>query len=851
LTEAQGIFKELNHRAGLANEANNIGGVYLTWGDYRKALEYFDQALEMRRALGHRRQEAIALNNIGRVYDLLGEAQKALDYHRQALELRRTLGDRVGEGASLNNIGLVYGWLGEKDKELDYYQQALSIFRATGDRGYEASTLNNIASFYLYTRKEPRAALQYQSQALDIRRALGQRLQEATELDNIGFIHNRMGDPRKALEYHLQAFDLRRALGHPPGEAASLGNIGAAYAALGETEKALNYYRQSLELQRKIENRHDVAKTLYNMALLEQARGNLEQARSEMAESLNIIESLRGNVANQDLRASFVANNHEYYESYVDLLMRMHQLEPSKGHDLAALQVSERGRARSLIELLAEARIDLDQGISPELKQRERANHSRISWIQSRLIQAYSQAKPDQDKISSLESELKSADAEREGLDSEIRQRHPRYADLRYPAPLDLKVIQSLLDERTLLLEYSLGKDASFLFAIGAKDFQVVRLAPASTITEQIETLRPVLTSRPQRDTLVKQISSSRRLYRELIEPAAKLLAGKQRLIIAPSGVLHYLPFEALLSSGDVRTLESAALRSWPYLVRDYAISYVPSAGVLASLRRPREQEAGPRKTFLAFADPLYGAGMASGSGALPEQIRSAFSERSWKLGRLPESRREVEQIAALYPRDQVSLAVGEQATEENVKLVGRLGQYRFVHFATHGLLNEERPQYSGLILSLPTVREAGVLPARKPEAAASKSAPDPSRSAIRDLQFEDGLLQVYEVFNLKLNADLVVLSACETGLGKEVRGEGLIGLTQGFFYAGTPSVMVSLWSVQDESTADLMVTFYRQLNNSRDKADALRGAKVKLIQSTRYSHPYYWASFVLMGESK
>jgi len=850
--QALALFRELNERAGVANTLNNIGGVHLTWGDHRKALEYFGQALELRRALGQRREEAIALNNIGSVHDLLGEAQKALDYHHQALELRRVLGQRSMEAASINNIGFVYDSLGEKQKALEHYKQALDLFRAVSDRNGEASTLNNIGAFYLNTLREPQTALEYYRQALEMRRALGQRIDEAIMLDNIGIVYNGLGDAPKAVEYHRQALDMRRALGHRLGEAASLTNLGAAHFAMGELQTALDYFSQALTLHRTMGSRNMEAITLYGIAMVERARGNLDEARLRMEESLSIIEALRGKAASQDLRASFLAQKQDYYEFYTDLLMRLHQLEPSKGHDLAALQASERARARSLIELLAEARIDVEFGIAPGLKQRERASHSRIAWIQSRLIEAYSQPKPDQTRISMLEEELKKADAEREQLNMEIRQKHPRYAALQYPSPPGLKAIQSLLDDRTLLLEYALGKDTSFLFAVSRDDFLVARLPSASSIAEQVEALRAIITAQPQRNTLAKQIDHSRQLYRELIEPAGKLLSGKQKLIIVPSGILHYLPFEVLLSSGEERTLATAGSGVWPYLVRDYAISYVPSAGVLASLRSRPEERPERRKTLLALADPVYGNETGAEASTVRSRLRGAFSdERSWKLGRLMESRREVEQIAGLYARDQVSLLLGEQASEENVKTAGRLGQYRFIHFATHGLLNEERPQYSGLILTLPRGGEAPA-PASKnsgpPVPQASDGAP---QSAIRNPQLEDGLLQVYEVFNLKLNADLVVLSACETGLGKEVKGEGLIGLTHAFLYARTPSVLVSLWNVQDRSTADVMVKFYQQLDRGQDKTEALRQAKLKLIQNSRYAHPYYWAPFILIGEPK
>ena len=866
-SQALAIYRELNESPGIANTLNNIGGVHMTWSDYRKAIDYFNQALELRRTLGHRREEAMALNNIGQSYFFLGDTQKALNYHRLALELRRNLGQRAGEAGSINNIGFAYDALGDKAKALDHYKQALELFRAANDRNGESSTLINIGASYLSNFNDPKTALEYYNRALEIRRALGQSIGQATVLDNIGHLYNSTNEPRKAIDYHRQALEIHRATGHRIGEAVSLNNLGAAYFDLREQKSALDYFNQALAIYRAIGSRGMQAGSLFGLARVERERGNLDAALLRMEESLTLIESLRGTVASQEMRASYLAQKQDYYEFYTDLLVRLHRHDPTKGHDLAALESSERARARSLVELLVEARIDVDRGVPAALKQRERATHGRIAWIQKHLIEAYSEAAPDKTRIATLEKELERLDAERQQLDMEIRQKHPQYADLKYPVPAGLKTIQPLLDDQTVLLEYALGKDNSFLFAVTRDQFIVAPIPAAAQIADRVTTLRQFITSRPQRSMFGKQIEHSRQLYRELIEPAGKLLSGKRKLIIVPSGILHYLPFEVLLSSGEASNLADGAAGSWPYLLKDYAISYVPSAGVLASLRSRSETGAGPRKNFLAFADPIYLNETVTESDLVGSRPRGFFGdERSWKLGRLAESRREVEEIAALYAKDKVSLLLGDQASEENVKTAGRFNDYRYIHFATHGLLNEARPPYSGLILSLNRPTEPRASLRRKP-GSGSQAANGVSRATVGNdgpggtealpldraagPQSEDGLLQVYEVFNLKLNADLVVLSACETGLGKEVKGEGLVGLTHAFFYAGTPSVIVSLWKVQDRSTADLMVNFYQQLDRSQDKTEALRQAKLKLIQNNRYAHPYYWAPFVLIGEPK
>ncbi|HKV39536.1 MAG TPA: CHAT domain-containing protein, partial [Blastocatellia bacterium] len=371
--------------------------------------------------------------------------------------------------------------------------------------------------------------------------------------------------------------------------------------------------------------------------------------------------------------------------------------------------------------------------------------------------------------------------------------------------------------------------------------------------------LRASITT-PGRATLSNYLSSASELYQELLEPVAGLLAGKKRLVIVPDGALYYLPFEVLLQKGGIE-IADVPLSELPYLVRSFSVSYAPSVSVLEMLGRPAEQGAGtqsPPDDFIAFADPDYGnpdngaeGGDEGGLGSLSSVVRGTFGFGGlWKLDRLPGSRIEVEQIAGLFPQGRSSLFLGAEATEENVKSPGRLGRYRYIHFAVHGLIDESQPQFTSLVLSPPSY-EAGHW--------ADKSGP---------LVREDGLLQAYEIFNLRLRADLVTLSACETGLGKQVKGEGLIGLSRAFFYAGAPSLLVSLWKVDDRSTASLMTSFYSRLRasafgkpndaskdgenglvDSASKAGALREAKLKLIASGNFSHPYYWAPFILSGK--
>jgi CHAT domain-containing protein/Tfp pilus assembly protein PilF len=831
-TQALALHRAVGSWREEAATLTGIGVVYDALGEKQKALEYYTQALALRRAVGDRAGEAATLNGIGKVYSDLGEKQKALEHLTQALAISRAVGDRGSEATLLNNIGQVYSDLGEKQKALEHLTQALALRRAVGDRAGEATTLNNIGGIY-NTLGEKQKALEYFTQALAIFRAVGDRGSEATLLNNVGGVYDALGEKQKALEYHTQALALHRAVGNRAGEATTLNNIGKVHDDLGEKQKALEYYTQALDIVRAVGFREGEAVTLGNIAAIERDRGNLGEARTRIEAALDLIEAVRAQAPGPELRATFLASYRGFYELYIDLLLRQHERELDKGHDRVAFQASERARARSLLELLAEARVDVRQGIAPELKERERAVHARLAAIQSRLLQAYRQPHPDAAQIAALEAEFKRADAEREEVEWEIRRRHPRYAELQYPTPVGVSAVQGMLEEGTALLEYVLLRESGIVFVVTREEFRAVRLGSAKTIREYVEKLREAVAAGPRRGAFSNYVLHARWLYQELVQPVEAWIEGKRELIIVPDGILYYLPFELLLTSaegmgGDPRRL--------PYLVRKYAVRYVPSASVWVGLGRPEAERREWEKTLVAYADPVYG----DLEGAVREAWRSAFGELA-KLPRLPHSRREVQQIARLYPAADVVLRVGQEAREERVKS-GEAERARYVHFAAHGVLNENKPEYSGIVLTL------GAPSALATRAGETAQRAEPERAGQREESAEDGLLQVYEVFNLRLNAEVAVLSACETGLGKEVRGEGMVGLTRAFLYAGAEAVVVSLWKVMDPATAELMVRFYRHLRAGMKKAEALRQARLEMLD--QYAHPYYWAAFVLVGKS-
>jgi CHAT domain-containing protein len=837
LNRALPLRGAVNDFGGEARTLNYIGSIYDDIGDKRKALEMYNLALPLRRVVCDRQGEANTLNGIGKVYDDLGEKQKALESYNRALPLWQAVQNRNGEATTRTNIGSVFADLGEKENTLHYYNEARSLRRDAHNPYGEATMLHNIGRVY-FSKGEKQMALRYLKKAYDLLRDVDYPYGEAYVLNSIGSVYYILGQKQEALKRYSQALQIRQQVEDRDGEAYTLNDLGLLYSSLGEKQKALDYYNQALRHFQAVEDPKGEAATLYNIARVERDRGNLHEARNRLEKALDIIEHVRTSVASKEYRASYLATVHDYYELSIDVLMQQDQHHPSEGYGAAALHASERARARSLLELLAEGKVDVEQGIDPELKQQERVNQTSVLKLQTQLMELQSRAEPDKSEIDELWMQLHEAEVEQERLKEKIREKYPQYADLVYPRPLELGGIQSLLDDQTGLLEYSLGRRGSFLFIVTKRGFLVTRLPSATAISGSVDRLRQAISEASPLNQPT-YIQEARWLHQKLIEPARKILVGKKRLIIVPDGILYYLPFEALLRSGDVGTLMQADSSHWPYLIRDYSISYVPSATVLASLRDRRREALPPTKVFLAYADPIYGKSKFDG-------------RRPLNLKTLKYSQDEVKHIAALYRGAPVELFMREQATEENAKDEKRLSQFRYIHFAVHGLLNENKPEYSGLVLSLPQVqREAIRNRNKRPKGTAevAKTSPLPDSVTTQDSS-EDGLLQVYEIFNLRLNADMVVLSACETGLGKQVRGEGVIGLTRAFLYAGTPSVVVSLWQVRDRSTAELMVQFYRHLaKGQRSKAEALKEAKLALIGSKEFAHPHYWAPFILVGQ--
>ncbi|MEG5171896.1 tetratricopeptide repeat protein [Microcoleus sp. B3-D7] len=819
------LSREIGERSVEAFALISAGRVYSELGEKQTALDSYNQSLKLFRAIGEREQEARTLNYIGIVYSEVGEKQKALEHYGQSLPINQAVGDRSGQAVTLISIGHVYSELGDQQKALEYYSQSLPIFQTLGDRSSAATTLTSIGIAYSELGDKEKA-LEYFNQSLILKRIVGDRSGEARTLTGIGNIYAELEDQQKALNYYNQSLSLSREASDRQREAYSLIGIGRSYAELGNKEKALEYFNQSLPLSQATLDRSLEALTLYSIATIKRDYGNLNQALTEIEASLKIIESLRTKIASPELRTSYFATVQNYYQFYIDLLMQLHKRQPKSGYDTKAFEASERSRARSLLELLQEANADIRQSVAPELLQRERSVQQQLDALEKRRVEVLNRPNYTRTQEAELEQQRQTLIAQYQDIQTQIRATSPRYAALTQPQPLTLAQIQQqILDDQTILLQYSLGKDRSYLWAVTKTSITTYELPKAADIETNARKFRDAVTAPSSRNSPNQIAQANDAISQIILQPVAAQL-GQKRLLIVGDGILNYLPFAALSLPGK------SGENGNPPLIVDHEIVLLPSASTLGILRQNYSDRQPPTRSLAIIADPVFSPedervknqSTATNLQAI-ESVNLGLSrsgrDNNLMLSRLKFTRQEAQIIQALVPANSRTESLDFEASRA-AATSQNLSQYKIIHFATHGLANSTNPELSGIILSL--IDEKG----------------NPL----------NGFLRLTDIFNLKLAADLVVLSACQTGLGQNIQGEGMVGLTRGFMYAGAQRVVVSLWSVDDEGTAKLMSNFYQgMLQKGLTPAAALRAAQLEMLKQEEWRSPYYWAAFTLQGE--
>jgi CHAT domain-containing protein/Tfp pilus assembly protein PilF len=793
----------------------NIALVYRSWGELEPARAHYQEAMSVSRASNDPRAQAEAAAGLARMAFEAGDMADALQSYEDAARVAKGVGDARVEGYALHGIANVYYAWGQVDRAVEKWRDALARREVAGDPLGPANSLASIGQA-LMDSDRPADALPYLNRALTLIRTLGNRRNEAQVLVYLGHAQNRLGNRAGARATFARALELADAVGEQRvrGEVLALTALDGHQLRPETREQQLS---EALATFRRLGDPDGEATTWLSKAKVERARGNLDSALASVRQALDLIEQQRRRIPNQAMRASYLGATRQAFELRVDLLMQLDAREPGRGHAGEALHASEQARARSLLDMLAETRGDIRDGVPAKVLTREQDARRRLTDAAARAA-----APSPRDDRKRLEDAVEAAAVEYERVEAEIRAQSPRYGALVQPTPLTLAELQrQVVDDDSLLVEFALGEERSFVWVVGRSDITSHTLPPRRTIEQAARRVHDTVSAshRPGRAAAASIAAAD--LSRLLLAPIAPRL-GQKRLLIVPDGALQFVPFAALPRPGRPGAVDEP-------LIVQHEIVQLPSASVVPVLRAAAEGRPAPDRLLAVLADPVLGLDdprLAGRSGKAPPRslpfdlVRSAASTGA-TFERLPFTRQEAVTIGALATGAPALVALDFDASRTTA-LDPELSRYRYLHFASHALLDTQHPELSGIVLSLVS----------------------------RNGQPQDGFLRLHDIYNMRLAADLVVLSACRTALGRDVRGEGLVGLTRGFMYAGAPRVVASLWDVRDEQTAHLMTRFYQfVLKDGLRPAAALRAAQLAMLKDPARRAPSHWAGFVLQGE--
>lgn len=851
--EAVALFQEIGDRYGEGACRKALAEALGATGARRAAIEQFDAALALFKQTAIDSALTYTLARRGGMLAELGDYQQALDGLSDAKRLAESADDPYALGIILNDLGAVYDNLGELDLALRYYKDALKIQTALRVEEEIGLLYFNIGTVD-FARDKASAALRSYVSSIRHYRAGDDPVGLSRTLCYAALVRAHLGQRAVSRRLCHQAIQLSRRANDPVGEARSLDIFGSILGLTRRSNEARAALDQALAIRVTLQDARGQAQTHYNIASVERGRGDLVEARVHIEQAIALIENIRSRIANRELRSSYFSTVQSYYELYIDILLAQHALAPKEGYDAQAFEASERARARGMLDLLVDSRANIAEGADPKLFERERLLAETIGEKADLRLMAAAERRSED--LAALDRELDRLEAEYSQVRDALRASSPKYTDLVQPRILGVKDVQrELLDDDSLLLEFSLGAERSVLWAISSTSLSVYELPRRAEIEASARRVYALISRRrsPDRDLTLPEPGSTRPLRHDsaksleaTLDRELRLLGdallkgvgsqlGTKRLFVVADGALQYVPFAALTPVGESEPL-----------VVTHEIVTLPSASTLASLRSAPPRPSNGAEQIAVVADPVFSPSdervqhrgverqSTNGANAGAPVSRSVTLDdespeppvaplrRALRIPRLPGTRNEAERIATLAGRTNILQAMDFDASRDMV-MNADLRPYTVVHFATHGVLDAERPEYSAILLSM--VDAEG--------------------------RQKQGFLRVRDAFNLRLNADLVVLSACQTGLGREIRGEGMVGLTRGFMYSGARRVVVSLWNVDDRATADLMAAFYRfMVVEHRSPAAALREAQRSLIQQKQWRSPYYWAPFVVIGDA-
>jgi len=886
LTKALDLFKQHNNDTSdndYGEALSNLAEVSYAKGDFVKAREQFTSALN--HCHNNPKGEAKVHLFYGYLIGSLGDPEKAVVEISRALELYREADDRIGEGVATSTLGLARSLKRDVNGATELHTQALNIFRTVGDRNNEAVALTALGQAYEGINDYPLAINQYE-QALKLYEEIGAVDSLSITTFKLGRVHDLSGHPDQALAFYERSLQLSRtagkkrteanllneiarfyashgrrelalqqsqkiqkfyeAIGDVQGQATALNSYGEFLVQLGQNEKALEAWNQALPLSEKSGDKGILISTLYNLSRANLAVGAPDVALSVIRRSLEIIEDLRANVATPDFRVSYLSGVKKHYDLCIKILMQLDQLHPGQGFAAEALLVSEKGRARLLLDLISESRAHQASELTLERERELRG----LFRVQAQYRMDLVSSNKNSAEIAEIDNQLAQFRAEYQEIQAQLRQKDPHPDSLEQL--LNLQQIQSeLRNDDTMLLEYALGEERSYLWVVISNSIRAYELPARKTIEDAARELYTVMTARQgsdgsagsdgqtdsnyQANVLAADnayLEKATNLSQMLLGPLSPLSQqlGTKRLLVVTEGALQHIPLEALPVPIS-QTAGPTGNKSRTLLVETNEVVALPSMSTLIAIRKARNRSSSSSKLVAVIADPVFSSsddrvqGNAGSSGvalASDQKLTPQTNQtRNGAFVRLTHASEEADAISAVAPWRSTLVAKGFDANRE-MAMSSDVGQYQIVHFATHGFLDDQHPELSGIVLT----------------------------SVDRKGKSTNGLMPLQDIYSMDLSAELTVLSACQTALGKDIKGEGLIGLTHSFMSAGSNTVVASLWKVDDRATAVLMADFYESmLQQGMSPSTALRSAKLKLMQEKRWSAPYYWAGFVLQGE--
>lgn len=884
LESALNLFTQSNNSRGVAAAQDALGDLYLVQGQYKVALDHYQKAYEAFASASSKDQtDQAAANSVAShagstaaaATETAGSA--AANGFNANLMLAK-IGDTNYRLGRLSEAGTSYAMMNVKKPE----SAGAKVTRHLGGLGgiigaaqtgrVSIGAPTDAAVGLLETKKEfdeYRVAIVYMTYELGMGR--------------IAFANNDLDTARKhfqnALESGSGALPVVAKLGQTrrfrTAARTSLGDVTLRLGKYSDAAKLFSEASKTAQEDKRLDLMWPAFRGQGRSLWLQAGQESPDKAAKLREDSLTAyrsaikqIETIRaGSLRADESRSTFLATTKDVYDEAASAFAEMALMNSTAGATLGgkaldyaaeAFRVSEEGRARSLLDMLGEVNAQITEGVPPDLLKLKQDNLESQQQLADQLT-GINLAGDQKRKPADLEADLDKLQTEFDEIENQIRTASPRYAALTAAQPLSLAdVQQKVLDDNTVLLEYCLGGDRSYMFAVARSGVSLFKLPSRADVDKlatdfRAQLIPPKLQRRivgidiaddQQRglgivqgpsENLIAFAAASNALYKTAVEPAASFF-GDKRLLIVADGALNYIPFEAL-----VKTTTGEDYASLNYLIKTNDVVYAPSASVIAAIRQ--QSTPSTSKRLLVIADPIFrtddprlggmavqtfgeARGLGLGLASAVSDVTGAGGQMpaGMQLARLAGTRIEAQEIAKIASAggNQADVWTDLTASEDNVRSRD-VSNYRVVHIATHGLLDAERPQFTGVVLSL-VGNKMG-----------------------------DGFLRTDEIFNLKMGNSLVMLSACETGLGKEKRGEGVIGLTRAFMYAGAPTVGVSLWSVADKSTADLMTDFYKRLlgPSASSPSVALRDAQLGMINGKKYSAPFYWAPFVLIGEWK